>query len=181
LEAEAAEAAAAGFIANLAAEREAAEAAEAAAAAALTAAKALAEAGAAATAATATGAGTIEGAATTATAPTAQQETPAATKLPGTAETDPQATTATQARAAEAALKAPMAEKGHGPTMIQLARAAQLPLDADDWELSEEGLPVGSTLSGSKALLENYPEDEVNSKKPKKQNNSKGKTTKPKA
>ena len=67
-----------------------------------------------------------------------------------------------------------MAEKGHGPTMIQLARAAQLPLDADDWELSEEGLPEGSTLSGSKALLEDYPEDEANSKKVKSRTTAKG-------
>ena len=75
-----------------------------------------------------------------------------------------------------------MAEVGdRGPTILQLAREAQLPLDAEDWELSEEGLPESSTLSGSKALLEDYPEDEANSKKPKKQNNGKGKKTKPKA
>ncbi len=40
--------------------------------------------------------------------------------------------------------------------------------DEIDWELSENGLPEGSTLSGSKALLEDYPADEANSKKTKK-------------
>ena len=43
-----------------------------------------------------------------------------------------------------------------------------------DWELSENGLPEGSTLSGSKALMEDYPEDEANSKKNKKTNTGKG-------
>ena len=125
---------------------------------------------------------TTEEAAATATAHTTQQETPPAANLPGPAETEPQATTTAQARAAEAALKAPVAEVGDsGPTILQLAREAQLPLDAEDWELSEEGLPESSTLLGSKALLEDYPEDEANSKKPKKQNNGKGKKSKPKA
>jgi hypothetical protein len=43
------------------------------------------------------------------------------------------------------------------------------------WELSENGLQEGSTLSGSKALVEDYPEDEANSKKTKKTNTGKGK------
>jgi hypothetical protein len=55
------------------------------------------------------------------------------------------------------------------------AEATDLPQDLDDWELSEGGLPEGSTLSGSKALLDEYPEDEANSKKTKKTNTSKGK------
>ena len=54
-------------------------------------------------------------------------------------------------------------------------------MDTEDWELSEEGLPEGSTLSGSKALMEEYPDDEANSKKVKKPNNGKGKKTKTKA
>ncbi len=93
-----------------------------------------------------------------------------------------QATAAAHAQAAEAALKAPVAGVGaRGPTVLQLARDAQLPLDAEDWELSEEGLPESSTLSGSKALMEDYPDDEANSKKPKKQNCGKAKKTKTKA
>jgi hypothetical protein len=44
-----------------------------------------------------------------------------------------------------------------------------------DWELSENGLPEGSTLSDSKALMEYYPEDESKSKKTKKTNIVKGK------
>ncbi len=56
-------------------------------------------------------------------------------------------------------------------------------MDSDDWELSDGGLPEGSTLSGSKALMDDYPEDEANSKKTKKTNTGKGKKskTKPKA
>ena len=68
-----------------------------------------------------------------------------------------------------------------GPTVLQQARATPLPMDTEDWELSEGGLPEGSALSGSKALLEDYPEDEANSKKPKKTATTKGKKTKPKA
>ena len=68
-----------------------------------------------------------------------------------------------------------------GPTVIHLSSREQLPLGAEDWGLSEEGLPEGSTLSGNKALMEDYPDDEANSKKPKKQNNGKGKKTKTKA
>ena len=58
--------------------------------------------------------------------------------------------------------------------------ATSLPLDSDDWELSKGGLPEGSTLSGSKALMDAYPEDEANSKKIKKTNTGKGKKSKPK-
>jgi hypothetical protein len=53
-----------------------------------------------------------------------------------------------------------------GTTAIaQQAKITKLPPDLDDWELSEGSLPEGSTLSGSKAILEEYPEDEANSKK----------------
>jgi len=45
----------------------------------------------------------------------------------------------------------------------------------EDWELSKIGLPEGSNLSGIKALLEDYPEDEAHSKKIKKTNTGKGK------
>ena len=55
----------------------------------------------------------------------------------------------------------------------RVARATALP-DMDEWELSEGGLPEGSTLSGSKALMDEYPEDEANSKKTKKTNTNKG-------
>ena len=39
-----------------------------------------------------------------------------------------------------------------------------LPQALDDWELSEGDLPEGATLSGSKALMADYPDDEANSK-----------------
>jgi hypothetical protein len=45
-----------------------------------------------------------------------------------------------------------------------------------DWDLTDEdALPVGSNLSGNKALIKEYPEDETNSKKTKKTNIGKGK------
>ena len=47
--------------------------------------------------------------------------------------------------------------------------------DERDWELSENVLPKRSYLSGSKALMEDYPENEANSKKTKKTNTGKGK------
>jgi hypothetical protein len=56
-----------------------------------------------------------------------------------------------------------------------MAKNTALPLDLDEWELSEGGLPAGTTLSGSKALLEDYPEDETTSKQTKKQTTGKGK------
>ncbi len=64
-----------------------------------------------------------------------------------------------------------------------MAQATALPQDLDEWELSEGGLPEGSSLSGSKALMDDYPEDEASSKKTKKTNIGKGKRgkTKPKA
>ena len=55
------------------------------------------------------------------------------------------------------------------------AHDTELPQDLDDWELSEGGLPGASTLSGNKALLEEYPKDEANSNKTKKTNTGKGK------
>ena len=50
-------------------------------------------------------------------------------------------------------------------TIAQQAQETELPPDLHDWELSEGGLPEGSNMSGNKALLEEYPEDEANSKK----------------
>jgi hypothetical protein len=52
--------------------------------------------------------------------------------------------------------------------------------DTEDCELSEGGLPTWSTLAGSKSLLDDYPEDEANSKKAKKTNTGKGKKGHPK-
>jgi hypothetical protein len=60
-------------------------------------------------------------------------------------------------------------------TPLQMAKNAALPPDLDEWELSEGGLPAGTTLSGSKALLEDYPEDETTSKQTKKPSTGKGK------
>jgi hypothetical protein len=68
-----------------------------------------------------------------------------------------------------------------GPSAPRQACEAQLPLDTEDWELSEGGLPEGSTLSGSKALMEDYPDDEANSKKTKQPKTGKGKKNKNKA
>ena len=53
--------------------------------------------------------------------------------------------------------------------------------DIVDWELTDEdALPEGSNLSGNKALMDDYPKDETNSKKPKKTNTGKGKKGNPK-
>jgi hypothetical protein len=72
-------------------------------------------------------------------------------------------------------------EHGRGAaTLFQTAQGTALPSDMDEWELSEGGLPEGSTLSGSKALMEEYPEDEASSKKTKKPTTGKGKKGKPK-
>jgi len=60
------------------------------------------------------------------------------------------------------------------PTIAQQALNNELPPDHDDWELFEGDLPEGSNLSGNKALLEEYPEDEANSKKTKETNSGKG-------
>jgi len=65
-------------------------------------------------------------------------------------------------------------------TIAQQAQDTELPQDLDAWELFEGGLSEGSTLSGSKALLEEYPEDEANSKKTKTTNTGKGKKGNPK-
>jgi hypothetical protein len=65
------------------------------------------------------------------------------------------------------------------PTIAQQAQNTALPQDFDDWELSEGGRPDGSNPLGSKALLEEYPEDEANSKKTKKTNTRKGKKGNP--
>ena len=65
------------------------------------------------------------------------------------------------------------------PIIAQQALNNDLPPDLDDWELSDGGLPDGPTLSGSKALLEEYPEDEANSKMTKKNNTGKGKKGNP--
>jgi hypothetical protein len=44
-------------------------------------------------------------------------------------------------------------------TIAHHALNSDLPPDLDDWELSEGGLPEGSTLLGSKVLLDEPPED----------------------
>jgi hypothetical protein len=178
-EAEAAAAAAAAFIANLAAEHEATAAAEAAAARAQAEAEARAEAEKAARAeqmAKAAADGTA--AAASGSAP----PTPPLTAATGATDARAQAAAADQARKAEAALKAPLVGgDATGSSVPQQPRDVQLPPDTDDWDLSEGGLPEGSTLSGNKALLEDYPDDEANSKKTKKTNTGKGKKTKNKA
>jgi hypothetical protein len=66
------------------------------------------------------------------------------------------------------------------PTIAHHAQNTSLPEDHDDWELSEGDLLEGSNLSGNKALLEEYPEDEANSKRYKKNNTGKGKKSDPK-
>ena len=95
---------------------------------------------------------------------------------------------AAAAAAKETEKKAKEAQKGKTAegnksgitTIAQPAQDTELPPDLDDWELSEGGLPEGSSMSGSKALLEEYPEDESNSKKTKKNNTGKGKKGNPK-
>jgi hypothetical protein len=100
----------------------------------------------------------------------------------GATDAGAQAAAADQARKAEAALKAPMVGgDAIGSSVPQQTRDVQPPLDTEDWELSEGGLPEGSTLSGNKALMEEYPDDEANSKKTKKTNTGKGKKNKNKA
>jgi hypothetical protein len=61
------------------------------------------------------------------------------------------------------------------PTIAQQALNNKLPPDHDDWELSKGDLPEESNLSGNIDLLEEYPEDQANSKKTKKTNTGKGK------
>ena len=49
------------------------------------------------------------------------------------------------------------------------------------WDLTvEDALPKGSTISGSKSLIDQYPEDAPSSKKTKKTNTGKGKKGNPK-
>ena len=61
----------------------------------------------------------------------------------------------------------------------QVALNDDIPPVLDEWELSEGGLPEGSTMSGCKALLDGPPEDEADSKKHKKTNTGTGKRGKP--
>ena len=50
-----------------------------------------------------------------------------------------------------------------------------------DWDLTnEDALPEGSTLSGSKSLMDQHPEDEASSKKTKKTSTGKEKKGNPK-
>ena len=53
--------------------------------------------------------------------------------------------------------------------------------DVVEWKLTDEdALPEGLTLLGNNTLMDEYPEDEANSKKTKKSNTSKGKKAIPK-
>jgi hypothetical protein len=83
--------------------------------------------------------------------------------------------TETAARAAQAAKAVAKARRGTaGP--INPALDEDQHQDLVDWELAdEEGLPEGSTLSGNKALMDNYPKDEASSKKTQKTNTGKEK------
>jgi hypothetical protein len=71
--------------------------------------------------------------------------------------------------------KAPGGSTSGNPTIAQHALKTTLPEDYEDWEISEGDLLAGSNLSGSKALQEDYPEDEANSRKNKKNNPGRGK------
>ena len=75
--------------------------------------------------------------------------------------------------------KAAWGSTGGNPTSAQHSQKTSLPEDSDDWELSEGDLPEGSTLSGSKAFLEGYPEDEANSKRNKSNNLGQGEKERP--
>ena len=66
------------------------------------------------------------------------------------------------------------------PPSQKHAQITTLIKDHDGWELSEGDLPEGSNLSCSKAL-EEYPEDEANSRKNKKTNPGKRKNGHPKS
>jgi hypothetical protein len=59
----------------------------------------------------------------------------------------------TKAKEAQKAKAAGGSKRGTA-TIMQQAQATDFSQKFDDWELSEGGLPEGSTLSGSKALLE---------------------------
>ena len=71
--------------------------------------------------------------------------------------------------------KAPGGTTGGNPATAQHALKATLPEDYEEWEISEGDVPEGSNLSGNKALLEDYPEDEANSRKNTKTNPGRGK------
>ena len=58
--------------------------------------------------------------------------------------------------------KAPGGSASGNRTIAQHALKTTLPEDYEEWEISEGDLPEGSNLSGNKALLEDYPEDEAN-------------------
>ena len=47
-------------------------------------------------------------------------------------------------------------------------------LNGADWELNDEDLPAGLSLSGRKAIIDDYPDDETTSKKTKKPKPGKG-------
>jgi hypothetical protein len=64
---------------------------------------------------------------------------------------------------------------GAATNIAQQALNTALPPSLDDWELSEGDLPEGATLSGSKALMHDYPEDEASSKQTKKTDTGKDK------
>ncbi len=83
-----------------------------------------------------------------------------------------------KAKEAEQA-KAAGGSTGGNPTIAQHSQRTSLPEDHDDWELSEGDLPEGSIFSGSKALLEGYPEDEASSKRDKDNNPGHGNTGHP--
>ena len=77
-------------------------------------------------------------------------------------------------------------EKGH-PTTPTGATGTRDPnqeehqqQENEDWDLTDEdALPEGTTLSGSKSLMDPYHEDKANSKKTKKTNTDKGKKATP--
>ncbi len=46
-------------------------------------------------------------------------------------------------------------------------------LDGEDWELNADYLPAGTSLPGSKALMDDYPDDETSYKKTKKKKTGK--------
>jgi hypothetical protein len=82
-------------------------------------------------------------------------------------------------KAAQQAI-APGGSTGGNATIAQHAREAALPENYEEWEISAGDLPEGSSLSGNKALLEDYPEDEANSRKNKKNNPGRSKKGHPK-
>jgi hypothetical protein len=186
-DAEAAAAAGAAFTARLAAEREAAEAEaaaanEAAAAAALQADAAPTGGTVETTAETAAAAEAAKRALEAAAAVEAEKNRLAALKAAKAAKAAQKAIDKKMAAAAAAAKakgkQAMRPEKGtavggntgNTSTAAQHTQDTIPPNELDDWELSEGGLPAGSTLSGSKALLEDPPGDEADSREHKRTN-----------